>query len=101
MEWLIGLVVIYLIWRIFFAKAQEIGLIQQELIRIYYTGDQKIYLILNYLIVIIKTMPWKEVGWNKLMVWISPLKLKKNLERKPIYSDLINQTIIVEKHILV
>lgn len=35
MEWLIGLVVVYFVWRIFFARGTENTLIQKELVEIY------------------------------------------------------------------
>lgn len=41
MEWIIGLVIIYLIWRIFFARGSEEALVQRELADVYskYPGE--------------------------------------------------------------
>jgi len=41
MEWLIILIIIYLIWRVFFANSQVNGYIEEELIKIYNTKDEE------------------------------------------------------------
>lgn len=43
MEWFIGIFVIYLIWRIFFAKGTEAALIQKEIVNIYMTKPGEMY----------------------------------------------------------
>jgi len=41
MEWIIGLIILYLIWRIFFASAAEEDLIKKEISNAYYNlGEQ-------------------------------------------------------------
>ena len=48
MEWLIGIVVVYLIWRLFFATATEESLIQKEIGNAWYISGEIYHIDIFY-----------------------------------------------------